>query len=73
MTQPLSPEGGIPGGVPVSAFPDVVSVSQCAAILGVSTEFVVMMCATHSLSATAETVVTQAQAERIRAIVAAAL
>lgn len=59
----------IPGGEPVSAFPDSLTVAELAVRLGVSSVFLVSLCALHSLAVTADTVVVQPQAERIAKIV----
>lgn len=59
----------IPGGEPVSAFPDSLNVTELADRLGVSSAFLVSMCALHSLAVTPESVVLQPQAERIAKIV----
>lgn len=58
----------IPGGEPVSGFPDMLTIVELAALLGVSVPFLVSMCALHSLAVTPDSVVIQPQAERISKI-----
>lgn len=58
----------IPGDVPVSGFPESLTITELAVRVGSSVGFVVSMCALHSLSVTPETVVLQPQAERIAKI-----
>lgn len=58
----------IPGGEPVSSFPNSLTITELAGRVGSSVGFVVSMCALHSLSVTSETVVLQPQAERIAKI-----
>lgn len=55
----------IPGGEPVSGFPDALTVTELSALLGVSVPFLVSMCALHSLAVAPDSVVIQPQAERI--------
>lgn len=59
----------IPGDVPVSGFPESLTVTELAGWLGVSVSFLVSMCALYSLPVTPETIVLQPQAERIAKII----